>query len=192
MAAGGGAVALATGGGRLAAAGFLAAATALIVRWRTPADPGRWSRGSEGEVATARLLARLPRRFVVLHDRRPRQWRGNLDHLVFGPSGVWVIDSKARRARLRVSRGQVWAGRHAIDVASVSVQAAHVGDQLGVAAVPLVVVHGRGLRGRGKKVAGVRVVPARRLNRRLRRGRRLPPADVDALAARADRLFPPA
>jgi Nuclease-related domain len=158
--------------------------------WRPAPDPERWQRGAEGEVATARLLAGLPRRFVVLHDRRSPGGRGNVDHIVIGRSGVWVVDSKVRRARLRVRRGQVWASGHQIEVAPVAAQAARVRQALGVPVTALVAVHGRGLRRRGAVVDDVRILPASRLTRRLRRGRRLPRRDVAVLAAAADRLFP--
>ncbi len=145
-------------------------------------------------MATARLLARLPRRFVVLHDRCLAGARGNVDHLIIGPSGLWVVDSKVRRARLRVHRRRVQAGGSFIDVTPVATQALRVGAALGVPATALVVVHGTGLRRRGKKVTGVRVVPAARTAhriRRRRRGRGLSKREIVVLAARAEQLFPP-
>lgn len=143
-------------------------------------------------MVTAQLLARLPRRFVVLHDRRQPGSRGNIDHLVVGPSGIWVVDSKARRAPLQVRRGQVWAGEHAIDPGPAARQAACVERALGVPVAAIVAVHGQGLRRRGKKVDGVRIIPAGRLCRRLRRGRRLHRSSLDVLAVMADEMFPPA
>jgi hypothetical protein len=195
-----GTTALALGGATLLSLGLLfhdpgvvggAAVLGMSAWWCRPRpDPGRWHRGAEGEQATARLLANLPRRFVVLHDRRLPGRRGNLDHVVIGPSGVWVVDSKARQAPLRVRRGQVWAGDHPIDVDPVTAQAAILEHSLGVPVGAIVAVHGSGLRRRGKNVGGVRVVPAARLTRRLRRGRQLGRADVVALVALVDRLFP--
>ena len=73
------------------------AAAAGLAAWllRPDPDPERWRRGAAGEAATAELLARLPRRFVVLHDLRIPGGRANVDHLVIGPTGVWVVDSKS-------------------------------------------------------------------------------------------------
>ena len=142
-------------------------------------------------MATARLLSRLPRRFIVLHDRRSPGTRGNVDHLVIGPTGVWVVDSKVRQAPLRIRRGQVWAGDYAIDVAPVTRQAARVEEALGTPVNAVVAVHGVGLRRRGKNVEGVRVLPAAHLTRRVRRGPRLDRRQVAALVARADQCFPP-
>jgi hypothetical protein len=167
-----------------------AGAATAFAWWRRPLpDPDRWARGAAAEVATARLLVRLPRRFVVLHDRRAPGSQGNIDHIVIGPSGVWVIDSKARRADLRIRRGQVWAGAHVIDPAPAARQAEQVARLLGVPVRAVVAVHGRGLRRRGKKVGDVRILPAPRLVRRLRRGRQRPQPDVVALAAKAGRIF---
>lgn len=159
--------------------------------WTRPApDPDRWQRGAAGEVATARLLAELPRRFVVLHDRHPAGGRGNVDHIVIGRSGVWVVDSKVRQGGLRVRRGQVWANGHQVEVAPVAAQATRLQQALGVPVTALVAVHGPGLRRRGAVVNGVRILPAARLTRRLRRGRRLARRDLAGLAATAERLFP--
>ncbi|MDQ1393076.1 MAG: hypothetical protein QOF30_2053 [Acidimicrobiaceae bacterium] len=173
-----------------------AALVALALSWwfRPAGDADRWQRGAAGEVATARLLARLPRRFVVLHDRCSPGAGGNIDHLIIGPSGLWVVDSKVRRARLRVYRRQVWAGESSVDVTPVSTQALRVGTALGVPATALVAVHGTELGRRGKKVTGVRIVPAARAAdriRRRRRGRHLSKREIVALAARAEQLFPP-
>lgn len=171
----------------------LGVAPALAAWWgRADPDPARWERGATGEAATAALLQRLPKSFVILHDRRLPGTRGNIDHIVVGSTGVWVVDSKARRARVRVRRGQVWAGRYPIDVEPVRRQAAGVEATLGVAVRPVVAVHGQGLRRRGKEVDGVVVLPARRLVRLLRRRRRWGRTAVGSVAASADRLFPPA
>ncbi len=77
-------------------------AAALIAAWwsRPRPDPERWLRGAAGEEVTARILGALPaRRWVVFHDRRIPGSRANLDHVVIGPTGVWVIDTKTQRAR---------------------------------------------------------------------------------------------
>jgi hypothetical protein len=74
----------------------------------------------------------------------------------------------------------------------VSWEAQVVADRLGVPARPLVVVHGAGLRRRGGRSGGVRVVPIEGLTRRIRRGRRrLTRAEVAGLAARVDTVFGP-
>ncbi len=118
--------------------------------------------------------------------------------MVIGPSGVWVVDSKAYRTRLRVRRGRVWAGRHPVPTDPVAWEANRVGELLAVDVTPLVVVHGEGLRRRGARSGGIRVVPASGLLRRVRGGpmRRLGgpvlgAADRPALARRAQAALTP-
>ena len=164
------------------------AAAAGLVAWilRPDPDPERWRRGAVGEAATAVLLTRLPRRFVVLHDLRVPGSRANVDHLVIGPTGVWVVDSKSYRARLRVRRGAAWAGEHQVPTAAAGWEAEQVSRLVGVPVRAIVAVHGVGLRRRGIVVNGVPVIPAPRVCRRIRRGRRvLSRSDVSALAKAA-------
>ncbi len=54
----------------------------------------RWGVGAEGERRTARELRRLdPQRWRVAHDLK--RDRGNLDHIVLGRAGVFLLDTKA-------------------------------------------------------------------------------------------------
>jgi hypothetical protein len=175
-----------------AAAGALCLLMAGLLRPRS--DPERWLRGAAGEEATARELERLPvRRWVVRHDLRIPGSRANLDHLVIGPSGVWVVDTKTTRAEVRVRWGTVRVGDRRLDAAPTRWEAQVVADRLGVPVRPVIALHGRGLRRRGGRCRGVHVVPAAGLPRRLRRGRRrLSRADVAELALRAENIFLPA
>lgn len=62
-----------------------------------------WEQGAEGEVAVARALAELPDGWVVLHDLAwPGRQRANLDHVVVGPGGVFVVDAKNWSGRVEV------------------------------------------------------------------------------------------
>ena len=66
-----------------------------------------WEQGAEGEVAVARALAALPEGWIVLHDLAwPGRQRANLDHVVVGPGGVFVVDAKNWSGRVEV-RDQV-------------------------------------------------------------------------------------
>ena len=55
-----------------------------------------WERGAEGEEAVAAALAQLPAgTWTVFHDVRwPGRRYANVDHIVVGPPGVFVIDAK--------------------------------------------------------------------------------------------------
>jgi hypothetical protein len=60
-----------------------------------PQSTMAWAKGSEGERRlAAHLLQAVGDRAVLLHDRKVPRTRGNIDHLVVAPSGVWVIDAK--------------------------------------------------------------------------------------------------
>jgi hypothetical protein len=105
--------------------------------------------------------------------RRPRQ-QANLDHLVIGPGGVFVIDSKQYRGRLQLDpSGRLWHGRYplASTLRAVSFEAdeaAQVLSDPGVVVVPIVGVHGAQVPWGKVVMDGVPVVPARRLPSLLR------------------------
>ena len=62
-----------------------------------------WEQGAAGEVAVATALAALPADWVVLHDLAwPGRQRANLDHVVIGPGGVFVVDAKNWSGRVEV------------------------------------------------------------------------------------------
>ena len=53
----------------------------------------RWGRGAEGEKRTAKELEKLGSDWKVRHDLNGRY--GNVDHMVIGPAGVLLLDTKA-------------------------------------------------------------------------------------------------
>jgi hypothetical protein len=191
-------VVLGAGSGRDRVVAGAAAALCLLAAWvrRPRGDPERWLRGAAGEEATAALLDRLPaRRWIVLHDRRLPGSRANVDHIVIGRGGVWVIDSKAYRSPLRARWRSVYVGDRRLDTGPVAWEASIVAERIGVDVRPLVVVHGTGLPRRGRRCGGVRVLPADAVVSYLRRARRRPRlnrADVLGLAERADAVLPEA
>jgi len=150
-------------GGDAGNAAFAGAIVLLVsALWMRPRpDPERWLRGAAGEVATARMLECLPdRKWVVLHDLAVPGSRSNVDHLVIGPTGVWVVDSKTKRGRARRGLGGVRFGDHRLDTGPVRFEASVVEERLGVRVRAVVAVHGAGLPRRGVRSGGVRVVPA--------------------------------
>jgi hypothetical protein len=71
----------------------------LVVRVRDvlsePDRPSSWERGADGEEAVGKVLDGLvPEGFVVLHDRRKPGSKRNIDHVIVGPKGVYVVDAK--------------------------------------------------------------------------------------------------
>ena len=58
-----------------------------------PQSTVAWGIGARGEELLAEALASVPN-LVALHDRRVRNTRGNIDHIVIAPAGVFVVDAK--------------------------------------------------------------------------------------------------
>jgi Nuclease-related domain len=131
--------------------------------------------GAAGERRTAHLLAALERQgWVVLHDLAVPRSQANIDHLVIGPGGVFVIDSKQYRGRLQLDQsGRLWHGRYPLDptlraVSFEADQAALVLTDPDVVVVPVVAVHGAQVPWGKVVMQGVPVVAARRLPSMLR------------------------
>jgi Nuclease-related domain len=170
------------------------------LRFQPSPDAVAWRHGAAGERRTARLLAGLERQgWVVLHDLAVPGSRANIDHLVVGPGGVFVIDSKQYRGHLRLDpSGRLWHGRYPLAptlraVSFEADQAALVLTDPDMVVMPVVAVHGAQVPWGKVVVDGVPVVPARRLPSRLRR---LPavlgPERIAALANQARASFRPA
>lgn len=78
----------------------------LTARESPPAWIEQWQQGAFGEEATGKQLKKLEREgWVVLHDLQ--HGRGNVDHVLVGPGGVFVLDSKRTDGRVVVERGTV-------------------------------------------------------------------------------------
>jgi len=68
-----------------------------------PSTTLAWQRGSLGESKLAASLGKLERQdIVILHDRRVPRTRGNIDHIVVAPAGVYVVDAKRYTGEVRV------------------------------------------------------------------------------------------
>jgi hypothetical protein len=71
-----------------------------------------WRAGELGEIEVAASLERgVMEPAIVLHDRRMPGGYGNIDHLVVARSGVFVVDAKGLRGRVRVSTPLLGAPR---------------------------------------------------------------------------------
>lgn len=66
-----------------------------------PQSTRAWNRGSEGERELAEALADLDD-VRVLNDRRVPGTRGNIDHIVIAPAGVFVVDAKWYEGTIRI------------------------------------------------------------------------------------------
>jgi hypothetical protein len=173
--------------------GLVGLAVAALVGWRLrfrPSEQARtWRRGAQGERHTARLLDRLVRDgFVVFHDLAVPDSPANVDHLVIGPSGAFVIDSKQWTGSVHQGAdGLVWHNYYPLDrtLETVRWEAETVGRLLGTRAAALLCVHGAHIHGGGLHAQGVAIVPAHLLRGALGDDRVLSDADVELLAATA-------
>ncbi len=72
-----------------------------------------WNEAARGEAVTASALAGLPPNWTVLHQLT---WRGqqydHVDHVVVGPPGIFVIDSRAWSGRVAVNHGALRQDGH--------------------------------------------------------------------------------
>jgi hypothetical protein len=75
----------------------------LLALANPPAHESSWARGADGEALVAAALeARCRPEVALLNDRRVPGSSANIDHIAVAPSGVWVIDAKRYKGRIRV------------------------------------------------------------------------------------------
>jgi hypothetical protein len=181
-------------------AGLAGLAAAALVGWRLRFRPSEqvtaWRRGADGERHTARLLDRLTRDgFVVFHDLAIPGSPANVDHLVIGPTGVFVIDSKQWTGSVHQGAdGLVWHNHYPLDrtLETVRWEAEVIGRLLGTRIAALVCIHGAHVHGGGLHATGVAIVPVHLLRSALGYERVLSNADVELLVATALNSLRPA
>lgn len=62
-------------------------------------DHGTWSQGAEGEEVVGRILEGLAAEgWHVIHD--VSFGRGNIDHVVVGPGGIFTVETKSHRGKI--------------------------------------------------------------------------------------------
>ncbi len=92
----------------VAGAGFLAAAVFLVWAVRDGLHGiDAFFKGARGEESVAVLLASLPRGFHVFHDFRC-PGAGSIDHVVIGPTGVFVIETKCWAGKVTCEQGKIY------------------------------------------------------------------------------------
>ena len=64
-------------------------------------DYGSWAQGAEGEEVVGEILEGLVADgWQVIHD--VSFGRGNIDHIVVGPGGLYTVETKSRRGRILI------------------------------------------------------------------------------------------
>jgi hypothetical protein len=77
---------------------FVVAFTAIkdpFKRW------GNWFVGKRGELAVTETLKRLPNHYAMLNDLTLPESRGNIDHFIVAPHGLYVIEAKNYSGRVK-------------------------------------------------------------------------------------------
>jgi hypothetical protein len=168
----------------LPARGLLGLAAAAGAWWRLRFRPSpetlAWQRGAAGERHVARLLDPLVEHgWAVHHDLRVPGSQANIDHLLVGPPGVFVVDAKHYQGHLRLAGdGQLWHGRYLLApmLSTTRWEADRLHAVIGaadIAVTPIVAVWGAAVPWGQVTATGVTVVAARRLPGMLRS---LPPS----------------
>ncbi|KAF5062766.1 Nuclease-related domain protein [anaerobic digester metagenome] len=66
-----------------------------------------WIRGLKGENTVFKYLETLPKDYFIFNDVKLYEKRGNIDHIVVGPTGIFVIETKNYSGRYRI-KGNQW------------------------------------------------------------------------------------
>ena len=97
-----------------AAKGAVVLLLAAGIFFATAATQGRveaFFKGARGEEQVAIMLATLPAAYTVLHGvelGRGGRWRGrNVDHIVVGPTGITLVETKNWRGRVSFAEGRL-------------------------------------------------------------------------------------
>jgi hypothetical protein len=140
---------------------FLASEVALLVsmfvitRYVLPRVERR-DRGATGEEHVGELLDRLTGRgWLVIHDAT--LGRGNVDHILIGPPGIFTIETKSHPGPIRVSR------LHGAMLSQAQAQRRTIERVTGVEVEPLIVFSRAWVDRPMARRKGVRVLPARML-----------------------------
>ncbi len=149
----------------------------------------RFEAGGEGERITAAALVELPDEYLVHHDLHIEGSDANVDHVVVGPTGVYVIDTKHWAGRATTRKGPPPPGRHpqrraltnlAWETACVAGALAPTGVPM---PVPVMSMTGTGIGDRALEINGTWVLPVEMLNDFLTAGPPRIPSSIARVAS---------
>jgi hypothetical protein len=179
----------------------------LLALSSPPQHESAFERGAEGERTVAAGLGwRVAEGSVrLLHDRRMPRGRGNIDHLAVAPTGVYVIDAKAHKGKVRIVRpvfgsekllinGRDWT--KLLDGLDRQVTAVHQvlgGDSIGIPVHGVLCFTNADLPWlRTARMRGHLLMYGRALARKLNSDGPLTPVTIDALTRTLAAALPPA
>lgn len=94
------------------AAGISGALLAAVWTRRSFRDYAAVQKGLRGERLVTDRLGQLPSDFLVINDILLPNHNGNIDHVVIGPCGVVVIETKHYRGSLKIFRDHWYQNGH--------------------------------------------------------------------------------
>lgn len=90
--------------------GLLVAASFVLTGLPNRQPTDAWGVGAVGERKTAKALGKLDGSYEILHDRKARGLKWNIDHIVIGPTGVFAIETKNVKGVVAVRQGHLMVG----------------------------------------------------------------------------------
>ncbi len=159
-----------------------------VAMFALPASTIAWRTGAVGEERTGELLLPLEAAgFCILHDRAIPRSRANIDHIVVGPPGAFIVETKNYERKLSRRRKEQFADQAKREAAAVAAVVAPL------AVTPVVCVHRADLGWFKVVVDGVRFVTPRELIKVLRKAPvQLSPEDVARIVGQVDLALKPA
>ena len=99
---------------------------------------------AEDERATGQRLQELSQPYAILHDLKLPGTQGNIDHVVVGPGGAFVVATRRFADQIEFREGTLHSGGRSLqaELAGVAAIAAQLTDVLGTPVVPVVGFHG--------------------------------------------------
>ena len=120
-----------------------------------------WGRGADGQRATAAALSALPATCHFFHGLPIGRGGDEVDHLIIGPTGVWVVNSSHWTGRVTVTPdGMLWRDHTAItaEIEAMQERAAYARRTVGSEVRAVLCVVGPSLPEPHHRIAGVDVV----------------------------------
>jgi nuclease-like protein len=163
------------------------------LRFRPSAEASIWRRQAARQRRTAGMLGPLGAEgYLILHDITLPAWLASLDHLVVGPTGVWVVESGQRRRRRAVGGSD---DAPAASLGGLRGQAGAIAEVLeGSAGIPVrgVLCRQGGWSGPPRSLRGIWVAAPGQLADVVRHGSTVAPGEVELATARLLEVLRPA
>ncbi len=108
----------------------------------------KWLEGVASDERTmATQLSNLPSAYSILHDLKVPGSKGNIDHVIIGPGGAFLIVTRRHTEALSFHDGQLWAGDTALkgELDAARMEAQMLTQSLGTPVVPVIGILGSGV-----------------------------------------------